>query len=154
MNVAGRYVLLAKNRVGFDVSPYDTGKPLVIDPTLVYATFLGGSSLSGDQGYASAVDSSGDAYVTGETSSADFPGTMLYPTTEQSYFFYNTFVSKFNPSGSQLLYSVILGGESFDSGEGGYGIGVDAAGNAYVTGTTDARIFHGESVPGDVRRRI
>ena len=141
VEVAGRYVLLAENRVGFDVSPYDVAEPLIIDPTLVYATFLGGSGFSGDIANAIAIDASGNAYVTGQTTSTDFPGTILFPTRQQTFFFYNTYVAKFNPAGNQLLYSVILGGNSFDSGEGGNGIGIDSSGNAYITGTTDATNF-------------
>ncbi|MBZ5642600.1 MAG: choice-of-anchor D domain-containing protein [Acidobacteriia bacterium] len=142
VNVEGHYVLLAENRVGFEVGPYDAAKPLVIDPTLVYATFLGGSSLSGDLGNAITVDGAGNAYVTGQTSSVDFPGTVLFPASQGSFFFFfNTFVSKFNPAGSALVYSAVLGGQSFDSGEGGYGIGVDGSGNAIVAGTTDASNF-------------
>ena len=59
--------------MGFSVAEYDRRRALVIDPTLVYSTYLGGSG--DDQGNAIAVDASGYAYVTGGTVSADFPTT-------------------------------------------------------------------------------
>jgi hypothetical protein len=139
--VAGHYVLRAENRIGFEVAPYDASHPLIIDPVLVYATFLGGSGLSGDTGNSIALDASGNAYVTGRTTSADFPGLVLFPPSQQFFFFQNTFVSKFNPAGNQLVYSTIIGGNSFNSNEGANGIGVDGAGNAYIAGTTGASNF-------------
>src|SRR5439155_6107033 len=59
--------------IGFRVAAYDRSRPLVIDPTLVYATYLGGSGREDDFGIA--VDAAGNAYVTGGTGSADFPTT-------------------------------------------------------------------------------
>ena len=69
--VAGRYVLKGHHQVGFQVGRYDHSKPLVIDPMLSYSTYLGGGD--DDSGYAIAVDSSGNAYVTGTTCSTNFP---------------------------------------------------------------------------------
>jgi hypothetical protein len=64
--------------IGFRMAAYDTGKPLVIDPVMVYSTYLGGSS--DDYGYGIAVDDAGDAYVIGSTLSLDFPTVnALYP---------------------------------------------------------------------------
>src|SRR2546425_10183397 len=71
--IAGAYVLTGRHQVGFRVAAYDASQPLVIDPVLVYSTFLGGSGL--DQGFGIAVDASGNAYVTGLTASTDFPTT-------------------------------------------------------------------------------
>ncbi|HMD85875.1 MAG TPA: SBBP repeat-containing protein [Terriglobia bacterium] len=69
--VDGRFTLDAENRVRFALGPYDHSEPLVIDPVLVYSTYLGGSG--GDSGHAIAVDSFGNAYVAGITGSSDFP---------------------------------------------------------------------------------
>src|SRR5437899_2354900 len=130
-----RYVLKAERQVSFEVAAYDSTKPLIIDPVLAYSTFLGGSN--DDQGLAIAVDAQGNAYVTGDTGSADFLQGDPFPTTSAA--FRTTpagiFVTKLNADGSALLYSSYLGaaGSDFVSG-----IAVDAAGNAYVTGFTDS----------------
>ena len=77
--IEGRYVLKDAQRVGFQVAAYDPSRPLVIDPTLVYSTYLGGS---GDEfGSGIAVDAAGAAYVTGGTSSADFTAGCTAPCT-------------------------------------------------------------------------
>jgi hypothetical protein len=100
---------------------------------LVYSTYLGGSQ--GDQGGGIAVDGLGNAYVTGSTSSTDFPTVNAFQgslrVVRSGYS--NAFVSKLNPSGSALVYSTYLGGGGPDNGNG---IAVDGMGNAYVTGTT------------------
>src|SRR3989475_3703491 len=130
-----RYVLKAERQVAFEVAAYDATKPLIIDPVLAYSTYLGGSA--DDQGLAIAVDAQGNAYVTGDTGSADFLPGDPFPTTSGA--FRTTpagiFVTKLNADGSALLYSSYLGaaGSDFVSG-----IAVDAAGNAYVTGFTDS----------------
>src|SRR2546425_9844516 len=71
--IPGAYVLTGRHQVGFRVAAYDASQPLVIDPVLVYSTYLGGSGV--DQGFGIAVDASGNAYVTGLTASTDFPTT-------------------------------------------------------------------------------
>src|SRR5207247_134845 len=71
--VRGGYVLTGKNQIGFQVARYDATRPLVIDPTFSYSTYLGGSNA--DYAYGIAVDTAGSAYVTGYTWSTDFPGT-------------------------------------------------------------------------------
>jgi hypothetical protein len=132
--IAAHYLIKGKRRVGFKVGDYDSRRTLFIDP-LVYSTFLGGSAP--DWGYAIAVDSSGDAYVTGYTGSANFP--TLNPV--QANFAggnLDAFVTKFNPSGSALVYSTYLGGSGQDVG---FGIAVDSVGNAYITGTTYSTDF-------------
>ena len=98
---------------------------------LVYSTFLGGSGGSGGHGIA--VDSAGNAYVTG-SAGLNFPTTPgAFQTTYGGD--YNAFVTKFNPTGSALVYSTYLGGSG---GSGGTGIAVDSSGNAYVTGSAGA----------------
>ncbi|WP_321421177.1 DUF3344 domain-containing protein [uncultured Methanobacterium sp.] len=100
---------------------------------LVYSTYLGGTS--SDQGYSIVADNAGNAYVTGTTSSTNFPTTT---GTYQPSFgggSNDVFVTKLNPTGTDLLYSTYLGG----TGSGyGYGIAVDNSGNAYITGYTDS----------------
>jgi hypothetical protein len=96
---------------------------------LIYSTYLGGE---GDDGaYSIAVDSSGNAYLTGETDSTDFPTASPFQGNNGGA--YDAFVTKLNASGSALVYSTYLGGGSDDRG---YGIAVDSSGNANVTGYT------------------
>jgi len=102
---------------------------------LVYSTYLGGSS--DDVGYGIAVDSSGNAYVTGSTSSANFPTANALQPTFGGYS--DAFVSKLNAAGSALVYSTYLGGSG--GSEYGHSIAVDSSGSAYVTGYTDSASF-------------
>jgi len=138
--VAGKFKLLAGNAVGFELGAYDRSQPLTIDPTLVYSTYLGGSNSDTITGIA--VDGSGNAYLTGYTSSADFPVTPgAYQTTDQDPAS-SAFVTKLNSSGSALIYSTYLGGARGPSGgDSGQSIAVDAAGDAYVTGYTYSSSF-------------
>jgi hypothetical protein len=128
--VACRYVMQGTRKVGIEVSGYDRTKRLVIDPVLSYSTYLGGNGE--DYGFGIAVDSSGHAYVTGWTSSTDFPTLNEYQTWRSNF---DAFVTKLdtNASGAaSLLYSTYLGGNGGDYGDG---IAVDASGIAYVTGS-------------------
>ena len=134
--VDGRFVLTASNQVRFAVGPYDHTQPLVIDPALSYSTYLGGSGT--DYAYAIAVDPSGDAYVTGSTSSTDFPTSSPLQGTQHATGSENAFVAELNPAGTALVYSTYLGGSTEDYGSG---IAVDSSSNAYVTGTTYSSDF-------------
>ncbi len=103
---------------------------------LVYSTFLGGTAR--DEGNSIAVDVAGNAYVTGETESSNFPtANAVQPALGGAS---DAFVTKLNPTGSALLFSTYLGGNSFDAGGG---IALDAASdpNAYVAGSTDSNNF-------------
>jgi hypothetical protein len=131
--VEGKYVIRADQQVTFDIASYDKMRPLVIDPTLVYSTYLGGSN--DDEAAAIAVDAAGNAYVTGATNSSNFPTTVGALQTATPG---NIFVSKLNAAGSALLYSTYLGS---NEGERSSGIAVDAAGNVYVTGETSSSDF-------------
>ncbi len=124
----GGYVIRAHNEVAFEVARYDTAKPLVIDPVLVYSTYLGGNVY--DFGSGIAVDFAGNAYITGTTASNNFPLAGSYPSSGPSLG--DVFVTKLSPKGA-LVYSLILSGGLYDSG---LGIAVDSSGNAYVTGST------------------
>ncbi len=116
---------------------FDSRDPIVVvsklNPNgngLVYSTFLGGSRSS--HGYAIAVDSYGNAYVTGSTYSSDFPVTDgAYDTSHNGS--NDVFAVKLNPSGSNLLYSTLIGGKGYDRG---FSIAVDTNGNAHITGLT------------------
>ena len=137
--IAGGYVLKGESRVGFHVAVYDTSRPLVIDPALVYSTYLGGSA--DDAGVGIAVDAAGNAYVTGSTASANFPTTAgaFQTTLGGGGVGFDAFVTKLNSTGSALLYSTYLGGSNND--DSGVGIAVDGAGNAYVTGSAFSTDF-------------
>jgi hypothetical protein len=116
---------------------------------LIYATFLGGSGGKSDSGPSEqptgiAVDSAGDAYVTGTTASSDFPvSSSAYQKTNKSVGNYSNnrnttgFITKLNPTGSALIFSTYLGSSAYEVPSTGSGaIALDSAGNAYVTGTT------------------
>jgi len=135
--VSGRYALLGHGEVGFAVGRHDTHAPLVIDPVLSYATYLGGGADSSDSaGNAIAVDNAGDAYVTGYTTSTSFPTTTgAYSATNSGAT--DAFVTKLNPTGT-ILYSTYLGGNDTSAGDG---VAVDSAGDAYIAGTTSATDF-------------
>jgi hypothetical protein len=100
---------------------------------LVYSTYIGGSY--GDVGYGIAVDGSGNAYVTGYTSSTDYDVTPGAFQTTNGGGLGDVFVTKLNATGTALVYSTYIGG-SFD--DYGYAIAVDGSGNAYVTGYTES----------------
>ncbi len=102
---------------------------------LVYSTYLGGTDYDSPRGIA--VDAGGNAYVIGETLSADFPTTAaaFRRTSSGSY---DTFVTKLNAAGSALAYSTFIGGTQVDNGER---VAVDAGGNAYVLGFSSSLDF-------------
>jgi hypothetical protein len=129
--VESRFRLTGETSYGLEVGSYDRRRPLVIDPALVYSTFLGGS---GDRDYMfdAAADSQGNAYLAGQSDSADYPTTPgAYDTT------YNgplddIVVTKLNPTGSALVYSTYIGGSNGQ--DYAQDIAIDAAGNAYASG--------------------
>jgi hypothetical protein len=133
--LSGTFVLASNNEVTFRVTGNDPKRALVIDPVLSYSTYLGGGK--NDFGQGIAVDSSGNAYVTGYTASTDFP--VIDPLQNgNGGGIYSAFVSKLTADGSGLVYSTYLGGSTYDIG---YGIAVDSSGNAYVTGYTESVNF-------------
>jgi hypothetical protein len=127
--IVGHYVFKGKHQVGFELGAYDAARSLVIDPVLVYSTFLGGTNQQA--GGAIAVDAAGSAYVTGYTISTDFPNTNTDPLPVGGSG--DVFVTKLSADGSALVYSTVFGGK--DSEEG-HDIAVDQNGNAYITGFT------------------
>jgi hypothetical protein len=141
--VDGELVLRGPNQVGFRVGAYDTGRPLVIDPTLVSSTYLGGAGT--DTAYGVAVDRAGNTYVTGSTDSADFPtarplqgAISQEPGTPAGSAKPDVFVAKLNPAGDALVWSTYLGGRGRDTG---YGVAVGADGAVYVAGVTESADF-------------
>jgi len=129
--------------VGFQLGEYDPSLPLVIDPILVYSTFLGSGS-ENEAGTDIAVDAMGNVYVTGFTDAEDFPTeralqkTFLTSADCGDRLCPDAFVVKLNPAGDGFVYATYLGGDGFDTGSS---IAVDGAGNAYVTGTTVSANF-------------
>jgi len=135
--VTARYSLRAGHEVGLAVGAYDQSRPLVIDPVLSYATYLGGSDV--DQGTGIAVDGSGYVYVTGDTFSSNFPTV----NPEQGMFaggtqYGDAFITKLTPDGSSIVYSTYLGGSA---DEDVWKIAVDSAGEAVVAGYTASTNF-------------
>jgi uncharacterized repeat protein (TIGR01451 family) len=132
---------LEGNAVGFRLGAYDRSRPLVIDPSLVYSTFLGGGFT--DYAGGIAVDASGNAYVVGSTLSPGFPvttgvfqphcGTDTYCNLGTVQDPYDAFITKMDPTGATEVYSTFMGGENDDQG---MAIAVDTNGNAYVAGYT------------------
>ena len=148
--VDGRYVLHAANpkskienpkyEIAFEIASYDRSRPLIIDPVLAYSTYLGGNAPGTpgtglDAANGIAIDSTGSAFLVGETDSTDFPTEhALQPETGGPFDFPDdAFVSKISPDGQTLVYSTYLGGSRQDRGAA---IAVDTFGSAYVTGTT------------------
>ena len=118
----------------FAIGDYDPARPLILDPAvIVYCGYIGGSD--NDDGDGIAVDSAGNAYVTGTTGStqATFPVTGGPDLTHNGG--YDAFVIKINATGTALVYAGYIGGSGNDHGDG---IAVDGVGNAYITGYTQS----------------
>jgi len=134
--VEASFVLKAGNQVTFELGNYDRSRELVIDPSVAvtYASYLGGTG--NDAAYAIAFDNSGAAYVTGQTSSPNFPHTAgsLLGTA-------NAFVTKVAPDGTTLDYSTYIGGTG-SMGDSGNAIAVNpTSGVAFVAGGTSSINF-------------
>ncbi len=121
------------NQVGVHLGRYDRSMPLVIDPTLELGTSVGGSG--GERGLGIAVDSAGNTYIAGQTSSLDFPVvTPAQPTNGGGV---DAFVAKLDPLGA-VIWATYVGGTDFDVA---YGLRVDPSGSVYVTGETSSLDF-------------
>ncbi len=132
--VESAFMLLGHGRVGFHIATYDPRLPLVIDPGMIFSTFLGAG---GDEaGEAVAVDRWGHIYAAGRTSSSAFPVTPgAYNSSKGGY---EAFVARFSSNGSALEYSTLIGGSGDD---GAVGVDVDSNGRIYVAGTTASKDF-------------
>jgi hypothetical protein len=137
-DLRARFVRRDGSHFGFAIDGYDPARAVLIDPVFVYSTYLGGSS--SDSASAIAVDAEGNAYVTGDTDSMDFPTVdafqASYGTKVEAIG--DVFVSKLAASGTSLVYSTYLGGSGAD---GAAAIAVDASGNASITGYTTSTDF-------------
>lgn len=133
--VTGRFVLEPDGAIRFAVADYDVDRPLVIDPVLDYATYLGGNTA--ETGYDVAVDGDGAVYLTGTTDSTNFDTTPgAYDEDGRAGGFSDpgdAFVTKLAPDGASLEWSTYLSGSD---DEIGYDVEVDVDGNAYVLGWT------------------
>jgi hypothetical protein len=140
--VAAEYELSSAGRVQLHLGAYDRSSELIIDPVVSYATFLGGNQLDTANGVA--VDSTGSAYVTGQTcsggnASGNFPPAALYNNGSFSGSC-DAYVTKFSPDGTTFEYTTILGGSNPANATAvGNGIALDSANQAYIVGTTNFR---------------
>jgi len=133
-SVAGRYHLVDAHTVGFEIDAYDASLPLVIDPVISYATYLGGTGLGAVTGVA--IDSAGDLYAAGWTEALNFP--IVLAAQAASGGSVDAFIVKLNPTGTALLYATYIGGSGDDRAAA---IAVNASGQAYVTGSTASPNF-------------
>ncbi|AXC10321.1 Cell surface protein [Acidisarcina polymorpha] len=156
--IDGRFQLLAKNTVDFQLGAFDPSRELVIDPTVAYSTYLGGNGNDSDEGgfpdspgdsvRQVVVDAEGYTYVTGTASSLNFPVTkdafqktnsIVNPDDPSNH---EAFITKLNPAGSALVYSTYFGGTGTDYIGGDISqIAVDASGNVYATGQVNTLDF-------------
>jgi hypothetical protein len=133
--IGGNFVSLADDTVGFQFSQYDASRELVIDPalSLLYSTYLGG--YHDDEATAIVLDAQNNSYILGFSQSPNYPvsGNAYQPLrANDTQLLANMVVTKISASGI-VLYSTFLGGST---GESSGGIALDAAGNAYISGTT------------------
>lgn len=132
--VTAGYAMAQNGSIGLNLGAFDASQPLIIDPTLAYSTYLGGSSF--DWGQDIAMDNAGHVFVTGWTYSTDFPTEVPWqPDLIGSYYAY---VTKLSIDGSALEFSTYLGSKAFD---GGYSVALDRAGNVVVSGRTMSSDF-------------
>ena len=140
--IDGRFVIRGRREIGFEIGKYDADSPLVIDPTLVYSTYLG--AVGNDSGSSIDIDNSGNIYITGTTSSTTFPTQNPFHSANAGLD--DVFVTKLNPAGSSILYSTYLGGAGNDRSDGLF---VDRiSGAAYVVGRVDSLSVDFPTTPG------
>lgn len=130
-SVPGAFELLGDHQVGFSIGAYDSSLPIIIDPVLTYATYLGGSM--NDTGNSIAIDNLGNAYITGSTVSANFPVANAIQPQFGDTINSDAFVTKLTANGKGVVYSTYMGGIFPDVGNA---IAADSTGNAYIAGTT------------------
>jgi hypothetical protein len=134
VTVPSAFSLLGENRVAFQLGEFDRGLPMVIDPGMIFSTFLGESG--NDRGNDVAVDGDGYVYVAGFTTSSTFPVTPgAYDNTFNSS---EAFVSKFSPNGTSLEYSTFIGGTKYEEATA---VAVDDNGIVHLAGITHSSDF-------------
>jgi hypothetical protein len=130
--VDARFVLKANRQVGFELGQYDRSQELVIDPSLSYATYLGG--MGEDVGFGITLDSAGNSFITGHSNSTIFPGFSGTVTGHSAGF--SAFVNELDMTGT-LVYTTFIGGSGDDLGAS---VAADSTG-AYVAGITSSTDF-------------
>jgi Beta-propeller repeat len=137
--VSGRFILRSRNRIGFEIGPYDRGRELVIDPLLTFSSYFGGTGPgSGNETFpAVAVNGDGNIYLAGsDTSSAGFPVAGSTITNSPGT---DVFLAKITPSlPPVIVYLTFLGGSGTDTN---IGLAVDTGGNPYIVGNTTSTNF-------------
>jgi uncharacterized protein (TIGR03437 family) len=138
-----RYVLRANQEVVLELGSYDKRYPLIVDPVISYATYVGGSG--NDTVGSIKVDASGNLYMAGFTTSANFPvrgaAQTAYGGTNSALLqaqFGDAFVAKLNPAGNAMIYATYIGGSGDDFATS---LAIDAGGSAYVVGSTQSANF-------------
>jgi Abnormal spindle-like microcephaly-assoc'd, ASPM-SPD-2-Hydin/Beta-propeller repeat len=129
------YALDGANKTRLRLGDYDKSRALVIDPVLTYSTFLGGSQA--DTGNGIAIDTSGDAYIAGQSCSSDFIAGTNFKGAQGSC---DAYVSKLDPTGQTVLWTTFIAGQApvpNPATASANGVAVDATGNVYVVGTTN-----------------
>ena len=138
-----RYVIRPSGEVVLALGAYDRERELIIDPVLSYASYMGGSLNDGVTGIK--VDATGSIYMTGFTTSTNFPAKSGAQNSyggsnseQRQGQFGDAFVAKLNPAGTAVVYATYLGGSGEDLATS---IAIDAEGNAYVAGSTQSSNF-------------
>jgi uncharacterized repeat protein (TIGR01451 family) len=128
--IAANYVLQPDGHIAFELGAYDSSLPLVIDPILTYSSYLGGTG--NDVATSVAVDATGNAYITGQTTSVDFPASGAYQPTNRGV---NAFLTKMSADGTAVVFSTYLGGtDTVCGGDRGNSVALNAISEPFVAG--------------------
>ncbi|HJT26904.1 MAG TPA: SBBP repeat-containing protein [Pyrinomonadaceae bacterium] len=139
VSVSGKYVIKETNEIGFEVGDYDRSKPLIIDPVLIYSSYIGGNA--DDLGFAVAANNNGEAYLAGETFSSEVTFPLKNAIQGTQFTTSLAFITKLNANGTDTIYSTFLGDAdglcTLDvCGTEVRGIAVTEDGRAAITGAT------------------
>ncbi|UCD64613.1 MAG: SBBP repeat-containing protein [Candidatus Zixiibacteriota bacterium] len=133
--ISGAYTVISHDTFGFEVDQaYSSDLPLVIDPVIIFSSFLGGTR--SDYGWGARVDDAGNAYLVGMTNSTDFPTAVSFQDALAGEM--DLFVSKISPENSTLLFSTYFGGSAQDENPR---ITLDHFGNVYIAARTQSPDF-------------